>query len=95
MTSLEQAVAMDRLWRALLAFQTARNLLGVHRRLKTPPQTEIFWNGPGRRVGEVMHAAAAEVVAAFEVLPGAGLVIDVGDRRLVTKAQRHLADRAA
>ena len=42
-----------------------------------------------------MHAAATEVVAAFEALPGAGLVVDLGDRRLVTQAQRYLAEGVA
>jgi hypothetical protein len=51
----DEAVATDWLRRALLAFQTARNLyLSAHRRLMALPQAEIeaFWDGPGRRVGE-------------------------------------------
>ena len=98
MTHHDEVVATDRLRRALLAFQAARDLhLGAHRRLKALPQTEVeaFWDGPGRRVGETMHAAATEVVAAFEALPGAGLVVDLGDRRLVTQAQRYLAEGMA
>ena len=42
-----------------------------------------------------MHAAATEVVAAFGALPGTGLLIDMGDRRLVTRAQRYLAEGAS
>ena len=98
MTHHDEVVATDRLRRALLAFETARNLhLGAHRRLKALPQAEVeaFWDGPGRRVGETMHAAATEVVAAFEALPRVGLVIDTRDRRLVTQAQRYLAEGAA
>jgi hypothetical protein len=98
MTHHYEVVATDRLRRALLAFQTARNRhLSAHRRLKALPQAEVeaFWDGPGRRVGETMHAAATEVVAAFEVLPRAGLVIDMNDRRLVAQAQRYLAEGAA
>ena len=98
MTHHDEVVATDRLRRALLAFQAARDLhLAAHRRLKALPQTEVeaFWDGPGRRVGETMHAAATEVVAAFEALPGAGLVVDFGDRRLVTQAQRYLAEGVA
>jgi hypothetical protein len=74
MTYHDEAVAADRLRQALLVFETARDLhLGAHRRLKALPPTEVeaFWNGPGRRVGETMQAAATEVVAAFETLPGA------------------------
>jgi hypothetical protein len=98
MTHHDEAVATDRLRRALLAFQTARNLhLNAHRRLMALLQAEVeaFWDGPGRRVGETMHAAAMEVVAAFEASPGAGLVIDMSNRRLVTQAQRYLAEGAA
>jgi hypothetical protein len=98
MTSLEQAIAMNRLWRALLAFQTARALhLDARRRHKTPPQTEVeaVWDGPGHRGGETMHATATEVVAAFQAFSAAGLVAGVGDQHLITRAQRHLAERAA
>jgi hypothetical protein len=98
MTSLEQAVATDRLWRALLAFQTARNFhLDAHRRLKARPQTEleVVWDGPGRRVGETTHATATEVVAAFQVFSAAGLVAGAGDQHLVTQAERYLALGAA
>jgi hypothetical protein len=48
----DEVVATDRLRRALLAFEAARNLhLGAHRRLKALPQTEVeaFWDGPPRR----------------------------------------------
>ena len=55
----DEAMATDRLRRALLAFQTAWNLhLNAHRRLMALPQAEIeaFWDGPGRRVGEILQA---------------------------------------
>ena len=42
MTHHDEAVATDRLRRALLAFQTAQNLhLNAHRRLTALPQAEI------------------------------------------------------
>ena len=59
----DEAVATDRLRQALLAFETARDLhLGAHRRLKVLPPAEVegFWDGPGRRVGETMQAAATD-----------------------------------
>ena len=74
----DEAMATDRLRRALLVFQTARNLyLSAHRRLMALLQAEVeaFWDGPGRRVGETMHAAAMEVVAAFEASPGPGFAV--------------------
>jgi hypothetical protein len=94
MTHHDEVVATDRLRQALLAFETARDLhLGAHRRLKAlpPAEVEAFWDGPGRRARETMQAAATEVVTAFETLPGAGLMVNAGDRRLVSQAQRHLA----
>ncbi len=68
MTARDQTAAMDRLRRALLAFQAAQNgLVDAHRRLKELPQTEVdaFWRGPGRRLEAAMRATAAEAVAAF------------------------------
>jgi hypothetical protein len=98
MTHRDEAVAVDRLRRALLAFRTAQILfLSAHRRLKALPQGEVeaFWNGPGRRVEVNMRIAATEVVAAFKAFSAAGLVADGKDRRLVTEAQRYLAEGAA
>jgi hypothetical protein len=42
-----------------------------------------------------MQAAATDVVTAFGALPGAGLLIDISDRRLVSQAPRYLAEGAA
>jgi hypothetical protein len=95
MTHHDEAVAVDRLRRALLAFQSAQIfLLNTHRRLKALPQTEVeaFWNGRGRRAEADMRRAAAEVEAAFKAFSATGLVADVNDRRLVTQAQRLLAE---
>ncbi|MFL5333849.1 MAG: hypothetical protein ACJ8H8_11880 [Geminicoccaceae bacterium] len=98
MTHHDEAVVTDRLRRALLAFQSAQIfLLNTHRRLKALPQAEVeaFWNGRGRRAEADMRLAAAEVVAAFKAFSEAGLVADVNDRRLVTEAQRYLAEGTA
>jgi hypothetical protein len=95
MTHRDEAVAVDRLRRALLAFQTAQMFfLNTHRRLKALPQTEVeaFWTGRGQRAEAEMRLAAAEVVAAFKAFSAAGLVADGQDRRLVTEAQRYLAE---
>ena len=91
----DHLAATNRLRRALLAFQAARDLhLGAHRRLKALPQTEVeaFWDGPGRRVEADTRRAAAAVVMAFKAFSAAGLVADASDRRLVSEAQRVLAE---
>jgi hypothetical protein len=98
MTHHDEAVATDRLRRALLTFQTAQNLLlNAHRRLKALPQAEVeaFWNDRGRRVEANMRLAATEVVTAFKAFSAAGLVAAASDRHLVTQAQRCLAEGAA
>ena len=98
MTPQDQAVATDRLRRALLAFQTAQNhLLDAERRLKGLPQAaeDAFWKGLGRRLEANMRATATEAVAAFKQFSAAGLVAAASDRHLVTNAQRHLAEGAA
>ena len=95
MTHQDQAVATDHLRRALLAFQTTQDLLlNAHRRLKALPQpeAEAFWDGPGRRVEADTRRAAAAVVMAFKAFSAAGLVADASDRRLVSEAQRVLAE---
>jgi hypothetical protein len=98
MTHRDQAVATDRLRRALLAFQTAQSLtLSTHRQLKALPQVEVdaFWDGPGRRVEANMRLVATALVATFKAFSVAGLVVGAGDRHLVTQAQRHLAESEA
>ena len=98
MTHHDEAVVTDRLRRALLAFQSAQIfLLNTHRRLKALPQTEVeaFWSGRGQRAEADMRLAAAEVEAAFKAFSTVGLVADSKDRRLVTEAQRYLAEGAA
>ena len=94
----DQAMATDRLRRALLAFQAAQvHLLSAHRRLKGLPQAEVdaFWSGLGRRLEANMRASAAELVAAFKQFSAAGLVANATDRHLVTQAQQHLAEGSA
>lgn len=96
MMQQDQAAAKDRLRLALLAFQNALNLLlWAERRLKGLPQAEVdaFWDGQGRRVEATVRADATEAVAAFQQFSAAGLVAEVGDRHLVTQAQRYLAER--
>ena len=97
MSPQDNTATVDRLRRALLAFQAAQNqLLGAHRRLKELPQAEVdaFWRGQGRRLEATMRATATEAVAAFKQFSAAGLVAGAGDRHLVTQAQRHLAEEA-
>ena len=97
-TIQDQAVATDRLRRALLAFQAALNLLlDAERRLKGLPQAEVdaFWDGQGRRVEATVRATATGAIAAFKRFSAAGLVASAGDRHLVTQAQRHLAQEGA
>ena len=46
----EQAVALDRLRRALLAFQAAESFfVTAHQRLEARPQADVeaYWDGPG------------------------------------------------
>jgi hypothetical protein len=91
----DEAAVTDRLRRALLGFRTARQVLvKAHRRLKGLPQAEVeaYWAGPGTRVEAHLRLAAREVVAAFEAFSAAGLVADIGDRRVVAEAQHHLAE---
>jgi hypothetical protein len=98
MTHHDEAMATNRLRRALLALQTAQTfLLNTHRRLKALPQTEVeaFWNGRGRRAEADMRLAAAEVEAAFKAFSAAGLIARGDDRRLITEAQRYLAEGGA
>ena len=97
MSPQDDTVAVDRLRRALPAFQAAQNsLLGAHRRLKALPQAEVdaFWRGQGRRLEASMRATATEVAAAFKQFSAAGLVAGAPDRHLVTQAQRYLAEGA-
>jgi hypothetical protein len=98
MTHQDEAVANNRLRRALLAFRTAHShSLAAHRKLKDLPQAEVgvFWDGPGRRIEANTRATAVEVAAAFKAFSTVGLVADAIDRHLVTAAQRHLAENTA
>ena len=95
MTARDEVTVRDRLRRALLAFQAGQeHLLAAHRKLKGLPaaEAEAFWAGPGLRMEKGLHAAAAEVDAAFKVFSAAGLVADAVDRHQVTEARRHIAD---
>jgi len=91
----DQAAATDRLRRALLEFQTAQSfLINAQRRMKVLPQAQVdaYWSGPGCEVEAAMRIAATNVVVAFKVFSAAGLVAGAADRRLITAAQRHLAE---
>jgi hypothetical protein len=98
MTPLQDHTAViDRLRRALSAFQAAQNLvLLTHRKLKGVPQADVdaFWEGRGRRVEANTRATAMAVVAAFEEFSMAGLIASASDRHLVNQAQRHLKEGA-
>ena len=86
---------MDRLRRALLAFQAAQTrFLAAHRQARTlasQDEAERFWATRGGGIEAAQRAAAREVVAAFQAFSAAGLVVDTADRHLVNEAQRHLA----
>jgi hypothetical protein len=84
-----------RLRRALLSLQKTRGLLlAAHRRLKDLPaaEAEHFWAVQGDRIEKHMHAAAVEVLAAFQAFSAAGLVADAGNRHLITEARRLVAE---
>jgi hypothetical protein len=86
---------VDRLRRALEAFQKAQGLLlTAHRRVKGLPAAEAdqFWRAQGSRIEQHLHATAVEVVASFRAFSAAGLVASANDRHLVNEAQRHLAE---
>jgi hypothetical protein len=95
MTARDETTVRDRLRRALLTFQTGQgHLLAAHRKLKGLSESELaeFWAGPGLRMEKGLHAAAAEVEAAFKAFSAAGLVANAADRHQVTEARRHIAD---
>jgi hypothetical protein len=86
---------VGRLRRALLSFQkTQALLLTAHRRLKDLPAAEVehFWAVQGDRIEKHMHAAAVEVLAAFQSFSATGLVADAGDRHMITEARRLVAE---
>jgi hypothetical protein len=86
---------VSRLRRALLSFQkTQALLLTAHRRLKDLPAAEVehFWAVQGDRIEKHMHAAAVEVLAAFQSFSATGLVADAGDRHMITEARRLVAE---
>jgi hypothetical protein len=90
----KQAIATDRMRRALLTFQTAQGaFLSAYRRIKVRFQAEVgaHWAGPGRQIEADMRVAATDVDEAFQVFSAAGLVAGSTDRRLVTEARRYLA----
>ena len=95
MTALQDKAAVtDRLRRALVAFQAAQTLPGIHRKAKapaSPEERERSWATRDAAVEARQRAAATEVVAAFRAFSAAGLVADAGDWHLVDQARRHLA----
>jgi hypothetical protein len=95
MTIPAEPEVAGRLQRALAAFQKAQGLLlTAHRRLKGLPTSEVehFWAAQGDRIDKYLHAAAVEVLAAFQAYSAAGLVADAGDRHLITEARRLVAE---
>jgi hypothetical protein len=94
MTCSDEALVTDRMRRALLAFQSALNLLlAVHQRLHGEPMEEIeaFWLAPGGRIERHVYASATDVIAAFQVFSAAGLVTNTIDQHGLTQAQQYLA----
>jgi hypothetical protein len=79
----------------LLSLQKTQGLLlAAHRRLKDLPAAEVehFRAVQGDRIEKHMHAAAVEVLAAFQAFSAAGLVADAGNRHLITEARRLVAE---
>src|SRR3954447_5955458 len=98
MTVPSELEVTGRLQRALAAFQKAQGLLlTAHRRLKDLPAAEVenFWAVQGGRIEKHLHAAAVEVLAAFQTFSAAGLVADAGDRHLITEARRLIVEAGA
>ncbi len=95
MTVPAEPEVAGRLQQALLSLQKARGLLlTAHRRLKDLPAAEVehFLAVQGDRIEKHMHAAAVEVLAAFQAFSAAGLVADAGNRHLITEARRLVAE---
>ena len=95
MTVPAEPEVVSQLRRALLSFQkTQALLLTAHRRLKDLPAAEVehFWAVQGDRIEKHMHAAAVEVLAAFQSFSATGLVADAGDRHMITEARRLVAE---
>ena len=95
MTVPAEPEVAGRLQRALLSFQKTQGLLlTAHRRLKNLPAAEVehFWAVQGDRIEKHMHAAAVEVLAAFQAFSAAGLVANAGNRHLITEARRLVAE---
>ena len=94
----DEAVTTDRMRRALLAFQSALNLLlEAHQRLHGRPteESEAFWLTSGGHIERHVHTTATEAVAAFHAFSKAGLVAGVGDQHRVTQARQYLAEVVA
>ena len=75
MTVPAEPEVAGRLRRALLSLQKTQGLLlAAHRRLKDLPAAEVehFWAVQGDRIEKHMHAAAVEVLAAFQAFSAAG-----------------------
>jgi len=95
MTHQNEAVATDRLRRALLAFRSAQGLLlAAERKLKGLPAEEVeaFWAAPGGRIERHVVMAATQLVDAFAAYSVTGQVASAEDRHLVTEAKRVLAE---
>jgi hypothetical protein len=88
MTIHEAASATNRMRRAVLAFQAAKNAFLVARR-RALPEAE------GNHLKATLRLTAAEVDAAFKVFSAAGLIANAQDQRSISEAQRYLAEGAA
>jgi hypothetical protein len=94
----DQANVQNRVRQATLAFQAAESFfLNAHRRMKTRQQADVdlYWAGsPGQQVKMDLRVAADEVEIACKAASAAGLPIGTIGRRLITQAQRYLAEMA-
>lgn len=53
------------------------------------------WAHPGERVRADIHAAAVEVMEAYQVFTAAGLAADAAESRLISQARQYLAESKA
>jgi hypothetical protein len=90
MTHQEEAVATDRLRRALLAFEDAQRHLMVFKRRFSQQSAEDM-----ERLEQHAVVAATQLVEAFTAFSAAGLTAAAEDRRRVNEAERVLAEARA
>ena len=82
----DRLMAMNRLRRAILAFQSAQILVLTHRRQKQAlSQVDL----------DAVQHSAVEAAAALLAYSATGLVVGADDQRILAQARKSLADGAA